>query len=226
METSTLTGAVGLLDGGVVVADSRLNLAMTHSERLLLAVDQLLTTARWRLDDVDGLAVAVGPGSFTGLRIGISTVKGLALATGKPLVGISTLDALAWSLPFAGVPLCPILNARKGEVYGGLYRTEGGRLLRLSGHRAVAPTQLAEEIREMGLGPVVFLGDGVAPFREPIRDVLGPDAWFAPPGYRLPSATSLGELALAAFARGEAADPATLVPVYVRAPEAELARRA
>lgn len=224
VESSTLTGAVALLEGDTVVAESRLNIAVTHSERLLTAVDHLLAGARWRLPDLDGLAVAVGPGSFTGLRIGVSTMKSLAFATGKPLVGVPTLDALAWTLPFAAHPVCPILDARKGEVYTALYRTEAGRLERLWEPRALAAGDLADELRSAVRGPVVFLGDGVAPFRHVLAGALGAAARFAPPAHRLTSAATVGDLGRQALERGETADPATLVPLYVRRSEAELGR--
>ncbi|MBI3458099.1 MAG: tRNA (adenosine(37)-N6)-threonylcarbamoyltransferase complex dimerization subunit type 1 TsaB [Candidatus Rokubacteria bacterium] len=222
VETSTLTGAVALLTGDTVVAEWRLSIAVTHSERLLSAVDHLLTAAGLGLSDIDALAVAVGPGSFTGLRIGVSTMKSLAFATGKPLVAVPTLDALAWSLPFAAYPVCPILDAKKGEVYTALYRTEAGRLERLWEYRALAPERLAEALVEEVRGPVVFLGDGVAPFAQVLRGVLGGDARLAPPGQRLPSAIAVADLARGALERGETADPASLVPIYIRRSEAEL----
>jgi tRNA threonylcarbamoyladenosine biosynthesis protein TsaB len=224
VETSTLTGAVALLAGDSVVADHRLSLAVTHSERLLAAVDHVLAAAGWRLADVETLAVAIGPGSFTGLRIGVSTAKSLAFATGIPLVGISTLDALAWSLPYAAYPVCPILDAKKGEVYTALYRTDAGRLERLWEHQAVAPAALGERLGREAPGPVIFVGDAVAPFAAVLRGVLGGDARLAPPGHRLPSAVSVAELGRAARERGERVDPAALVPLYVRRSEAELGR--
>jgi tRNA threonylcarbamoyladenosine biosynthesis protein TsaB len=224
VETSTLTGAVALLAGDSVVADHRLSLAVTHSERLLAAMDHVLTAADWRLADVEALAVAIGPGSFTGLRIGVSTAKSLAFATGIPLVGIPTLDALAWSLPYAAHPVCPILDAKKGEVYTALYRTDAGRLERLWEYQAMAPTTLAERLGCEVPGPVIFVGDGVSSFAAVLRGVLGGDARLAPPGHRLPSAVSVAELAHAACERGERVDPAALVPLYVRRSEAELGR--
>jgi len=224
VETSTLTGAVALVSGDTVVAECRLNIAVTHSERLLPAVDHVLAVAGVRLGDIDGLAVATGPGSFTGLRIGLSTVKSLAFATGKPLAGIPTLDALAWTLPFAVHPVCPILDARKGEVYAGLYRTQTGGLERLWEYQALAPHALAERLAREAPGPVVFLGDGVAPHAALLREVLGGDARLAPPGLRLPSAVAVADLARAALDRGETVDPAALVPLYVRRSEAELSR--
>jgi tRNA threonylcarbamoyladenosine biosynthesis protein TsaB len=224
VETSTLSGATALVEGDTVVAEYRLNVAITHSERLLPAIDHLLVTAGLRPADVDAFAVAIGPGSFTGLRIGLSTMKSLAFATGKPLCGVPTLDALAWSLPFAAYPVCPVLDARKGEVYTALYRTDGGRLEPLWEPRAVAPEALAAALARELDGPVVFLGDGVAAYAAVLRERLGEAARFAPPAQRLPSAVTVAELARARLERGETADPATLVPLYLRPSEAELGR--
>jgi tRNA threonylcarbamoyladenosine biosynthesis protein TsaB len=224
VETSTLTGGTALLEGDTVVAECRLSLAVTHSERLLPAVDHVLQASGLRLADVDALAVSVGPGSFTGLRIGLSTMKGLAFATGKPLCGIPTLDALAWGLPFAESPVCPILDAKKGEVYCALYRTAGGRLERLWDYRVVAPEALAAALAQEQPGPVVFLGDGATPFAPVLRRLLGDAARFAPPAQRLPSAVTVADLARAALERGESMDPAALAPLYLRRSEAELGR--
>jgi len=224
VETSTLTGAVALLEEGGVVAESRVSIAVTHGERLMAAIDGVLRAARWELADVGAFAVAVGPGSFTGLRIGLSTVKGLAFATGKPLVGVPTLDALAWSLPFCAYPVCPVLDARKNEVYAGLYRTLDGRLEVLEAPRAVSPATLAEELRASTAGPLVFVGDAVTPFSSILTEILGTRARLAPADLRLPSAVTIGELGGWALGRGEAADPATLAPLYVRPSEAELVR--
>jgi tRNA threonylcarbamoyladenosine biosynthesis protein TsaB len=224
IETSTLTGAVALLEDARVVGESRLSVAVTHGERLLVTVDGLLRAARWRLADLDAFAVAVGPGSFTGLRIGVSTVKGLAFATGKPVAPVPTLDALAWTLPFCAFPVCPILDARKGEVYTALYGTRDGRLDPLAPARAIAPAALAEELARTTDGPLVLLGDGVAAYGPLLAERLGARVRPGPPGLRLPSAVTVAELGQAALARGEAVDAAALAPTYLRPSEAELAR--
>jgi tRNA threonylcarbamoyladenosine biosynthesis protein TsaB len=224
IETSTVTGAVALLEAGRVVAESRVSIAVTHGERLMATIDGVLRSARWELADVQAFAVALGPGSFTGLRIGLSTVKGLAFATGKPVVGVPTLDALAWRLPYCAYPVCPVLDARKNEVYAALYRTREGWLELLEAPRAVPPETLAEELRDATQGPLVFVGDAVLPFGTVFVEVLGSRALLAPADLRLPSAVTVGELGASALARGEPADPADLVPLYVRPSEAELAR--
>jgi tRNA threonylcarbamoyladenosine biosynthesis protein TsaB len=224
VETSTLTGAVAVLDSGAVVAESRVSVAVTHGERLMAAIDGVLRAARCELADIDAFAVAQGPGSFTGLRIGLSTVKALAFATGKPVVGVPTLEALAWRLPYCAYPVCPILDAKKNEVYAGLYRTLEGQLEVLEAPRAVAPATLAEDLRASVTGSIVFLGDAVAPYAPVLVDVLGVRARLAPADLRLPSAVTVGELGSLALRNGEVRDPASLVPLYLRPSEAELAR--
>jgi tRNA threonylcarbamoyladenosine biosynthesis protein TsaB len=224
VETSTRTGALALLDAGVVVAESRVNITVTHGERLMAAIDGVLRSARWQIADVEAFAVALGPGSFTGLRIGLSTVQGLAFATGRPVAGVPTLDALAWSLPYCAYPVCPILDARKNEVYAAVYRTLDGRLEVLQSARAVAPAALAEDLRDHVDGPLVFLGDGVAPFAALLTDILGARARLAPAALRLPSAVTVGELGGRILGRGETMDPSALLPLYLRPSEAEVAR--
>src|SRR5262249_53696050 len=223
VETSTLTGAAALLEGDTVVAECRLSVALTHSERLLPAVDHLLRTAGRLLAAGDALAVAVRPGSFTGLRIGVSTMKSLAYATGKPLVGVPTLDALAWTLPFATHPVCPILDAKKGEVYAALYRTGGGRLERLWDYQAVAPERLAAG--RGGPARRWFPGARAPPRPRPRPPRPAAGARGGPPratGRRwAPPAAGRGRAPLGG---GESPAPAALTPLYLRRSEAELGR--
>jgi tRNA threonylcarbamoyladenosine biosynthesis protein TsaB len=140
------------------------------------------------------------------------------------VAGVPTLDALAWSLPYCAYPVCPILDARKNEVYAAVYRTLDGRLEVLHSARAVAPAALAEDLRDHVDGPLVFLGDGVAPFAAVLTDILGRRARLAPAALRLPSAVTVGELGGRILARGETMDPGALLPLYLRPSEAELAR--
>src|SRR6266566_866625 len=130
VETSTMSGGAALLDGERVVGEYTLDVRVTHSERLMAAIDQLLNDAGWSAGDLEGLAVAVGPGSFTGLRVGLSTVKGLALALAIPIAAVPTLDAMAAMLPFAALPVVPVLDARKREVYASRYRWTGAGIRR------------------------------------------------------------------------------------------------
>lgn len=214
VETSTLAGGVALLDGDVLLGQYVLDVRVTHSERLMDAVDRLLGDAGWTARDLTGLAVAVGPGSFTGLRVGLSTVKGLAVALRIPVAAVPTLDAMAASLPFAALPVCPVLDARKGEVYASLYRWDGVAMRREWEYLALAPAALAARLGE----PAILLGDA-APA------IPSPHARLAPPSHRAPSPVWVALLGVERLRRGETVAPAELVPIYLRPPEAELKRR-
>src|SRR3989338_4657370 len=156
VETSTLAGGAALLDGERVVGQYLLDVRVTHSERLMVAGGRLLEDAGWRPAHLEGLAASVGPGSFTGLRIGLGTVKGLALALAIPVAAVPTLDAMAAALPWATLPVCPVLDARKGEGYAALYRWGGAGMRREGDYLALAPDALAARLTE----PTVVLGEG------------------------------------------------------------------
>jgi tRNA threonylcarbamoyladenosine biosynthesis protein TsaB len=205
---------VALLDDERLVAEYLLDVSVTHSERLLAAVDRVLADARWPPRALGGLAVAVGPGSFTGLRIAVSTVKGLAVALGLPIAAVPTLDAMAAALPWASLPVCPVLDARKGEVYASLYRWDDGAMRREWEYLALPPAALAERLRE----PTLVVGDG-AP------SIDSPHARALPSPRRLPSPACVGALGLARLRRGETVAAAALTPLYLRPSEAELKRR-
>src|SRR5256885_10421836 len=146
VETSTLAGGAALLDGDLVVGEYVLDIRITHSERLMSTIDRLLSDAGWSVRDLQGLAVSVGPGSFTGLRIGLSTVKGLALALAIPIAAVPTLDAMAAMLPFAALPVVPVLDPRKPEVYASRYRWTRPAPRRGGGHLAITPADLVRRL--------------------------------------------------------------------------------
>jgi len=214
VETSTLAGGAALLDGDLVVGEYVLDVSATHSERLMGAVDRLLTDVGWTVRDLEGLAVSVGPGSFTGLRLGLSTVKGLALALAIPIAAVPTLDAMAALLPFAALPVCPVLDARKREVYASLYRWDGTGMRREWDYLAIAPGDLSGRLDE----PVIVLGDGAEQIDSPYAQRIRPPR-------RGPSPACVGALGHARLAIGDTVAAAELVPIYLRPSEAELKRR-
>ena len=220
VESATLSGGVALLDGDRLLGEITLNIAITHSERLMSAVDRLLIDCGLAPADLDGLAVSVGPGSFTGLRVGIATVKALAMALDLPVAAVPTLDALASRLPFADAPVCPILDARKSEVYLSLYRWRDGGMAREWDYLALPPELAAARLD----APVILLGDGIEACR-PWLDRLGAEARVAPAAQRMPSAASVAVLGRAALSAGEGVGADSLAPLYLRPPEAELKAR-
>jgi tRNA threonylcarbamoyladenosine biosynthesis protein TsaB len=214
VETSTLAGGVALLAGDRLIGEYLLDVRVTHSERLMAAIDRVLADARWTIEDLEGLAVSVGPGSFTGLRIGLGTVKGLAFARTIAIAAVPTLDAMAAALPFAALPVCPVIAARRDEVYTSRYRWDGATMRREWDYLAASPAELAARLDE----PVILVGDAAC-------SVVSPYARVAPVARRLPSPAAVGQLGLARLARGETVSAAELAPLYLRPSEAELRRR-
>ena len=220
LDTATLCGSLGIIDDDEVVAEYALQREETLSARLLPAIQTLLAEARLDLHAIDGIAVSLGPGSFTGLRVGLSAVKGLALAAEMPVAGIPTLDALAYNLPFTPYQICPLLDARKGQIYTALYKNRaGGFLEQVTPYQVLSPAALIEAIPHQ---ETVFLGDGVEVCRELIIERLAEKALFAPLHLGFLRGTTVAELGLKRIRRGEADDISALVPIYVRPSDAEL----
>jgi len=218
IDTSTSCGSIGLIQDDWIISDYLLNLSVTHSERLLDAVDLVLRKAGCTVHELDGFAISLGPGSFTGVRIGVSTVKGLSYATGKPVVGVSTLDVLASQVSPTPYLICPIMDARKGEVYTAFYRYEENALKRLSEYVVIRPLELETMINEQ----TTFIGDGVRTYGEDLRNSLKSLALFPSFPLHLSHGTAVARLGLKLLQKGELLNLATFTPLYVRPSEAEM----
>jgi tRNA threonylcarbamoyladenosine biosynthesis protein TsaB len=222
MDTATPCSAVALTFGtrqnGRVLASLSLTGNVTHSRRLFAAIDHLMGEAEVDWAAIAGIGVSLGPGSFTGLRIGMATAKGLAAAAGKPLFGVSTLDSLAARCVTSKL-ICTVLDARKKEVYAAFYRCkDSGYSERISDMSVMAPEKLADSISE----PVIMVGDGAMAYEGLFKKSLGDKVIFAPSQLHEPSASSLGMLAGEMFESGAQLDLAEAVPVYIRSSDAEL----
>jgi len=171
-----------------------------------------------KAEDMGGFAVTVGPGSFTGLRIGISTIKGLAFSLGKPVAGISSLDALAWQCAQSAYLICPLLDARKKEVYACRYRFKNNELKKDDTEKVASPAEAVRGIRE----PSIFVGNAAQMYREKISGELGELAHFAAWGQHTIRASSIAWLSMTGFNRKQTDDVALLVPHYIRKPDAEV----
>ncbi len=221
LDTATSVGSVALCAAERIVVSRYFDVGLQHSQRLFSEVEAALGAVDMDIEGVRAVAVAIGPGSFTGLRIGLSAAKGLCLAAGKDLVTVSTLAALAARLPFARRPVCTVLDARKREVYAALYDTATGVPTELAPARAIAPAQLAQERVD---APTIFTGDGARAYRELLAG--NPAAQFAPLSCAYPDAGTIGWLALAKLKKGQTADLVSVEPDYLRSPDARPLARA
>jgi tRNA threonylcarbamoyladenosine biosynthesis protein TsaB len=216
IETATRAGSVALLDSGRVIGQVLLDIAVTHSERLMAMVDRLLADCGLGPGDLEGLAVSAGPGSFTGLRVGLATAKGLAFALGIPVAPVPTLDAMASLLPFADAPVAPLLAARRGEVYCALYAWQDGAMARRWDDLALTPAEAAQRLP----APVIVLGDGVGPCWPFLARLVG--VRVAPPTHAVPWAAAVGQLGHARLAAGQGIEAGALAPRYLRPAQAEV----
>jgi tRNA threonylcarbamoyladenosine biosynthesis protein TsaB len=222
LDTSTETGGVGLLEGEMLRAQAQIRVAKTHANQLWKTIFFLLEQAGWELHDIDLWAVTIGPGSFTGLRIGMATIKGLSLATGKPVVGISSLEALASSFPYCPYLICPLIDARKKEVFCGFFKSNSdGNVEPIGEARHIKPQNLVQEFTE----PVLLVGNGAELYRDFLKEKLGPKALFPQPHLHLISPTVLGILAQSRFQPDRPFSPDEIRPLYIRPSDAEYAKR-
>lgn len=219
-ETATGCGSVALTRGdlatGKVLAEYTVQPEQSHSRRLLGSVVAMFEATGLSWEDLDVVAVSLGPGSFTGLRIGMAAAKGIALAAGLPLIGVPTLDALAAQLPPAGLPVYCLLDARKQQVYAGRYQWNEQAYGRTGSFLVLSPGQLAEKITE----PCLVAGPGVFACGDVFAGHSHAQVWHSRVLY--PRAALVGFCGALFFAGGEAPAAETLAPLYVRASEAEL----
>ena len=213
IESATPRGSVALVSGGAVLAEASLPPGPRASGSYISAVESLFAPAGAGTADVSAVAVSAGPGAFTGLRVGMSAAKGFCFGWGVPLVPVPTLLALAHRFPGEGRIVCPVQDARRGEVYAAIFRWEGGELARLSPDLAIAPGLLPGLLPD---GDVLLCGDGVIPFGTPFREALGDRVTLVTGDEGLPRAAAVGIVGERIFRDGGAEDPRTAVPSYLR----------
>ena len=221
IDTSTKFCNLGLIEDEDILIECTINgLKKKHSSILVPAIKNLLKTINLKIEEINGIAVSIGPGSFTGLRIGLSVAKGLCYARSLPLLGIPTLDAMAF--PFKEIPylICPVLESKKDEIYDVVFR--GG----VSLHKVM--DYKCEDIQSLlfRLSPlkekIIFSGDGIKKYRDIIKEKIGKDALFIDSQLNLPVATSIAFLGLNKLKKGEKDNISTLSPFYLRKSEAEI----
>jgi tRNA threonylcarbamoyladenosine biosynthesis protein TsaB len=218
LDTCANTFSVSVVTRERVLAEIAGGMGRTHAAKLLPAVSRALEYCNMALADMEAIAVTRGPGSFTGLRIGIATAKGLALAVQKPLVGISPLAALAASLPFCRRKVWAALDAKRGQVFAACYDLTSGFPAALTSEMALTPEQWLERVLE----PAVFVGEGAIRYWNLLLEKLGDKALVAPAACCLIKAGTAGALAYNALDKGIADTAQSLMPVYMRQADAKL----
>lgn len=215
-DTSSAVASAAIVDGDKLICEFTLNNGLTHSQTLMPIIREVFDKSELSPEDIDLFAVCEGPGSFTGLRIGVTTVKGLAHAADKPVVGVDTLEGMCYNMPFCPYILSPVMDARRGEVYNGFYRFRDGRIEELCPPRAIPLTDCLEELKQMG-EKAVFLGDAVPVFKDKIESTLKSAALFAPQGVNMQRASGIAEAAKFKVPKRYC----ELVPKYLRKSQAE-----
>ena len=224
IDSSGVTASVAVADDNNIISEFTVNNRQTHSQTLLPMLAEIRNMIELDLQEVDAVAVASGPGSFTGLRIGSATAKGLSFAMGKPIVAVPTVDGLAYNLYGTDKVVCPIMDARRSQVYTGIYEflfQEDKYCLNIIKRQcAVAFDEIAQELNALGR-EVIFLGDGVPVFRERMKEIMKVRYTLAPAHMNRQRAASIGALGSLYYAQGRTVSGEAFVPEYLRLSQAE-----
>lgn len=223
LDSSGLVASVAIASEEALLAEYTINYKRTHSQTLLPMLDEIIRMADLDISDIDAIAISAGPGSFTGLRIGSATAKGLGLALDKPIIPIPTVDGLAYNLYGTDKMVCPIMDARRDQVYTGLYEFIDDRLNVISPQKALSIDELVEEINQIGR-ETIFLGDGVPIHRERIENKMKNDYEFAPIHMNRQRAGAIAALGLQYYRLGQVESADQHQPVYLRMSQAERER--
>lgn len=219
-DTAVEVAAVAVMEDTKLLGEYIINNKKKHSEKLMPLAESLLKDLSLSPSDIDIFAVSIGPGSFTGIRIGVSAVKALAYATGKKIAGIPTLDALAFNASLYEGVACPLIDARNHQVYTALYKCENGRQEKLTQYMAVDIDEIIEKIRMAGEN-TVFIGDAAELHKDMILSKLGNKAHFMPGNLQIQRASAVAQLAYIKAVSGETDNCFELAPLYLRKPQAE-----
>ncbi len=218
LDTSSITATVALLDDDKLIGEYTLNHKKDHSQKLMPMVEELLNSCNTRAKDIDVFAVSLGPGSFTGLRIGIATMATMGQALDKKVVGVPTLEALAYNLYNSSGLVCPVIDAQRDLVYMALYKWLDGNIVEIIEPQVINIGDLICRLKEEKEN-IYFIGDGLERFAENLKDGLGDKFCMPPSKFLIPSASSVAELAKIKLNQGIKGD---ISPIYMRKSEAEV----
>lgn len=219
LDSATEAATCAVIEDDRLLGEITFNYKKQHSILMMPMIDKLLNNLKIDINSLDGFVVSKGPGSFTGLRIGVSTIKGLSQGTGKPFVSVSSLDALAYNLAYTDGTICPIIDALRNNVYTALYNFVDSKLQRVSDYMIISIDDLISTINEQNL-KVCFIGDAIYKFKEKLTNNIK-NINFAPAHLNLVRASSLGEIGLNLLNSGIKDDLYTFSPLYIRKSQAE-----
>lgn len=220
LDSAGLVASVAIVEEDSLIVEYTMNLKKTHSETLLPMIDAMMGLTGIELDSIDAIAVSAGPGSFTGLRIGSATAKGLGLALKKPLVSVPTLEGMAYHFTESDKLICPMMDARRKQVYTGIYRFVDGQFTVVKEGCACAVDDLIAQVNELGQD-IIFLGDGVPVYKEILEENVTVSHSYAPLHENRQRAAAVGARAFALIAEGKMESAAEHAPVYFRKSQAE-----
>ncbi|QHQ59923.1 tRNA (adenosine(37)-N6)-threonylcarbamoyltransferase complex dimerization subunit type 1 TsaB [Anaerocolumna sedimenticola] len=220
IDSSGLVASVAVVTEEKLLAEYTVNNKKTHSQTLLPMLDDMMKLLEQDLKELDAIAVAGGPGSFTGLRIGSSTAKGLGLALDKPIINVPTVDALAYNLYGTDRLICPIMDARRNQVYTGIYEFQGEEFVVVTPQKAVGITDIAAELNHLGR-EVIFIGDGVEVHEAKLKEIMTVPFSFAPVHLSKQRAGAVGALGIIYYKKGLKENADAHEPVYLRLSQAE-----
>lgn len=219
LDTSTKVASIAVIDEEKIIGEYSLSKDMSHSEKLMPMIKEVLDNIDLKIEDIDLYTVAVGPGSFTGLRIGITTVKSFSHLFNRPIIGVSTLESLAYNFSGNHATIMPMLDARRDRVYTALYKFKDCEITEIEGSQILEIENLKEKLKEFD--KITVNGNGSIVYKEEIRSQLGDRVYFGSLGQNITRAASIAELGLKKYNEGKRDDPFTLIPEYIRATKAE-----
>ncbi len=219
IDTSTKVATIAIIDEEELIGEYSLSKDMSHSEKLMPMVKEVLENIDLKIGDIDLYTVGLGPGSFTGLRIGAATIKSFAHLFNKPIIGVSTLESLAYNLYLSKATIMPMLDARRDRVYTALYTFQGSDIREIEASQILEIKDIGEKLKEYE--NIIVNGPGSSVYREEIKKALGDKVQFASSGQNISRAVSICELALEKYRKGQRDDFFTLTPDYIRPSQAE-----
>lgn len=220
LDASGIAGSVAYIKAGKLVGEYYICDKLTHSQTIMPMLEHMKQLLEINLDEIDAIAVTSGPGSFTGLRIGVTAAKSLALALDVPIIGVPTLDTLAYAIRETEALICPLMDARRHQVYTALYEWKEGELIKLIEDSALDIEALFDKVKAFDR-EVVFLGDGVQVYKELIKTTFKEKALLAPSFLNMQRASVLADISIKLFKEGKVEDPSLFTPIYLRKSQAE-----